>query len=369
MSEDTVVKLVLPGTFTDQLTEILRSGARALLTQAVEAEVAEFLAKHSDLKTEGGFARVVRHGHLPEREVMTGIGPVTVRQPRVRDRGAAAEDTARIRFTPAILPPDARRSKSLEVLIPILDLKGLSTGDFEEAMAALLGKDAPGLSASTISRLKEAWVDEHNRWKKRDLSARRYVYVWADGIHLQARLEDEKPCILVLIGATPEGRKELIGFTVGAKLRFDDGARESAQDWRELLIDLKNRGLAIAPKIAVADGALGFWKALGEVWPTCQEQRCWVHKAANVLNKLPKSQQPKAKRSLQEIWMAETKAEAEMAFDAFIEAYELKYEKAADCLDRTIRRPSPSQNLVSACNGAELSVVRHAQILAWCTQL
>ncbi len=332
MSEDTVVKLVQPGTFTDQLTEILRSGARALLTQAVEAEVAEFLAKHSDLKTEGGFARVVRHGHLPEREVMTGIGPVTVRQPRVRDRGAAAEDTARIRFTPAILPPHARRSKSLEVLIPILYLKGISTGDFEEAMAALLGKDAPGLSAATISRLKEAWVDEHNRWKKRDLSARRYVYVWADGIHLQARLKDEKPCILVLIGATPEGRKELIGFTVGAKLRFDDGARESAQDWRELLIDLKNRGLAIAPKIAVADGALGFWKALGEVWPTCQEQRCWVHKAANVLNKLPKSQQPKAKRSLQEIWMAETKAEAEMAFDAFIEAYELKYEKAADCL-------------------------------------
>ncbi len=251
MSEDTVVKLVQPGTFTDQLTEILRSGARALLTQAVEAEVAEFLAKHSDLKTEGGFARVVRHGHLPEREVMTGIGPVTVRQPRVRDRGAAAEDTARIRFTPAILPPYARRSKSLEVLIPILYLKGISTGDFEEAMAALLGKDAPGLSAATISRLKEAWVDEHNRWKKRDLSARRYVDVWADGIHLQARLEDEKPCILVLIGATPEGRKELIGFTVGAKLRFDDGARESAQDWRELLIDLKNRGLAIAPKIAV----------------------------------------------------------------------------------------------------------------------
>ena len=285
MSEDTVVKLIQPGRFTDQLTEILRSGARALLTQAVEAEVAEFLAKHSDLKTEGGFARVVRHGHLPEREVMTGIGP---------------------------------------------------------AMAALLGKDAPGLSASTISRLKEAWVDEHNRWKKRDLSARRYVYVWADGIHLQARLKDEKPCILVLIGATPEGRKELIGFTVGAKLRFDDGARESAQDWRELLIDLKNRGLAIAPKIAVADGALGFWKALGEVWPTCQEQRCWVHKAANVLNKLPKSQQPKAKRSLQEIWMAETKAEAEMAFDAFIEAYELKYEKAADCLGKIARRCSHS---------------------------
>jgi len=323
VSEDTVVKLVQPGTFTDQLTEVLRSGARALLTQAVEAEVAEFLAKHASLKTEEGHQRVVRHGHLPEREVMTGIGPVTVRQPRVRDRGAAA-DAERIRFTPAILPPYARRSKSLEVLIPILYLKGISTGDFEEALAALLGKDAPGLSASTISRLKEAWVDEHDRWKRRDLSARRYVYVWADGIHLQARLEDEKQCILVLIGATPEGKKELIGFT--------DGARESAHDWRELLIDLKNRGLAIAPKIAVADGALGFWKALGEVWPTCQEQRCWVHKTGNVLNKLPNSQQPKAKRSLQEIWMAETKAEAETAFDAFIEAYELKYEKAADCL-------------------------------------
>jgi len=323
VSEDTVVKLVQPGMFTDQLTEILRSGARALLTQAVEAEVAEFLAKHASLKTEEGHQRVVRHGHLPEREVMTGIGPVAVCQPRVRDRGVAAADTERIRFTPAILPPYARRSKSLEVLIPILYLKGISTGDFEEALAALLGRQAPGLSASTISRLKEAWGDEH-RWKKRDLSARRYVYVWADGIHLQARLEDDKQCILVLIGATPEGKKELIGFT--------DGARESAQDWRELLVDLKNRGLAIAPKIAVADGALGFWKALGEVWPTCVEQRCWVHKTANVLNKLPKSQQPKAKRSLQEIWMAETKAEAETAFDAFIEAYELKYEKAAECL-------------------------------------
>jgi transposase-like protein len=324
VSEDTVVKLVQPGMFTDQLTEILRSGAHALLTQAVEAEVAEFLAKHASLKTEEGHQRVVRHGHLPEREVMTGIGPVAVCQPRVRDRGVAAADTERIRFTPAILPPYARRSKSLEVLIPILYLKGISTGDFEEALAALLGRQAPGLSASTISRLKEAWGDEHNRWKKRDLSARRYVYVWADGIHLQARLEDDKQCILVLIGATPEGKKELIGFT--------DGARESAQDWRELLVDLKNRGLAIAPKIAVADGALGFWKALGEVWPTCVEQRCWVHKTANVLNKLPKSQQPKAKRSLQEIWMAETKAEAETAFDAFIEAYELKYEKAAECL-------------------------------------
>jgi len=324
VTNDNVTKLVQPGAFEDPLTEILRNGARALLAQAVEAEVAAFLDKHGDLKTEDGLQRIVRHGHLPEREVMTGIGPVGVRQPRVRDRGAPAEATERIRFTSTILPPYARRSKSLDVLLPILYLKGISTGDFAEALVALLGKDAPGLSASTISRLKEAWTDDHNRWKRRDLSARRYVYIWADGIYLQARLEDEKQCILVLIGATPEGRKELIGFT--------DGARESTQDWRELLLDLKRRGLTVAPKLAVADGGLGFWKALGEVWPTTQEQRCWVHKTANVLNKLPKSQQPKAKRSCQEIWMAETRADAVAAFDAFIESYRLKYEKAAGCL-------------------------------------
>jgi len=324
VTDDSVIKLVQPGSFEDPLTEVLRNGARALLAQAVEAEVAGFLAKHADLKTQEGCRRVVRHGHLPEREIMTGIGPVAVRQPRVRDRGAAADDGDRIRFTSAILPPYARRTRSLDVLLPILYLRGISTGDFQEALGALLGKDAPGLSASTISRLKEAWSDEHARWQRRDLSARRYVYVWADGIYLQARLEDEKQCILVLIGATPEGKKELIGFT--------DGARESAQDWRELLLDLKNRGLTIAPKIAVADGALGFWKAVGELWPTCAEQRCWVHKTANVLNKLPKSQQPKAKRALQDIWMAATRKDAEKAFDAFIDAYELKFEKAAQCL-------------------------------------
>jgi putative transposase len=323
---DNIVKLIQPGTVSDPLTEILRNGAQALLVQAVEAEVADFLAKHGDLKTGDGHRRVVRHGHLPGREVMTGIGPVAVRQPRVRDRKAGADDPERIRFTPAILPPYARRSKSLEMLIPILYLKGISTGDFEEALAALLGKDAPGLSASTIARLKEVWIDEHERWQKRELSARRYVYIWADGIHLQARLEDEKQCILVIIGATPEGKKELIGFT--------DGARESAHDWRELLLDLKRRGLSIAPELAVADGGLGFWKALGEVWPATREQRCWVHKTANVLNKLPKSQQPKAKRALQEIWMAETRNDAGASFDAFIETYELKYGKAAECLKK-----------------------------------
>ena len=326
MSDRNVIKLIQPGTFSDQLTEILRNGACALLTQAVEAEVAEFLAKHSELKTEDGLKRVVRHGHLPEREIMTGIGPVAVRQPRVRDREAGADDLDRIRFTPAILPPYARRSKSLEMLIPILYLKGISTGDFEEALAALLGKDAPGLSASTIARLKEVWVEEHKRWNERDLSTKRYVYMWADGIHLQARLEDAAQCILVIIGATPAGKKELIGFT--------DGTRESAHDWRELLLDLKRRGLSIAPELAVADGALGFWKALGEVWPQTREQRCWVHKTANVLNKLPKSQHAKAKRALAEIWMAETKTDANKAFDAFIETYQVKYDKAAECLKK-----------------------------------
>lgn len=326
MPNDNVVRLIQPGAFDDQLTEVLRNGARALLAQAVEAEVAGFLAKHAESKTEDGRARVVRHGHLPEREVMTGIGPVAVRQPRVRDRAATADDPGRIRFSPAILPPYMRRSKSIETLLPILYLKGISTGDFSEALSALLGKNASGLSAAAIGRLKDGWLDEHTAWQKRDLSMRRYVYVWADGIHLEARLEDEKQCILVIIGATPEGKKELVGFT--------DGARESAHDWRELLLDLKRRGLEASPELMIADGALGFWKAAGEVWPKAREQRCWVHKTGNVLAKLPKSQQPKAKRALQEIWMAETKAAAEAAFDAFIESYALKYEKAADCLDK-----------------------------------
>ena len=326
MSNDNVFKLVQPGAFDDQLTEILRQGARTLLAQAVEAELADFLAQHAGLKTEDGRQRIVRHGHLPEREVMTGIGSVAVRQPRVRDREAAADDPGRIRFTPAILPPYLRRSKSIETLLPILYLKGISTGDFSEALAALLGKDAPGLSPTAIARLKDGWRHEYDAWQKRDLSAKRYVYVWADGIYLQARLEDEKQCILVLIGATPEGRKELIGFT--------DGARESAQDWRDPLLDLKRRGLDARPELAIADGALGFWKAVGEIWPTTREQRCWVHKTANVLAKLPKSQQPKAKRALQEIWMAETKADAEVAFDAFIESYQVKYEKAVECLNK-----------------------------------
>ena len=253
---------------------------------------------------------------------MTGIDPVAVRAPRVRDRTGLGAD--RIRFSSALLPPYARRSKSLEVLIPVLYLKGISTGDFAEALAALLGPDAGGLSASTVARLTEVWADEHAHWLKRDLSARHYVYFWADGIHVQARLEDDAQCPLVIIGATPEGKKELVGLI--------DGVRESAQSWRELLLDLKRRGLAVAPELAIADGALGFWKAIEEVWPRTRSQRCWVHKTANVLNKLPKSQHSKAKRALQEIWMAETRNHADSAFDAFIETYAVKYDKAAACL-------------------------------------
>jgi len=240
----------------------------------------------------------------------------------VRDRLGAAD--GRIRFTSAILPPYARRSKSLEVLIPVLYLKGVSTGDFAEALSALLGQDAGGLSASTVARLKEAWTEEHGRWLKRDLSAKRYAYVWVDGIYVQARLEDDAQCLLVIIGATPEGKKELVGLA--------DGVRESAQSWHELLLDLKRRGLAIGPELAVGDGALGFWKALEEVWPKTRAQRCWVHKTANILNTLPNSLQTKAKRALQDIWMAETRTVAEAAFDGFIEVYGVKYEKAASCL-------------------------------------
>jgi len=322
VTETNVFQLSQPGTFTDPLTEVLRSGARALLTQAVEAEVAALLSCHADKLTDDGRQRLVRHGHLPERQIVTGIGPVAVRCPRVRDR--ASEGSERIRFSSAILPPYARRSKSLEVLIPILYLKGISTGEFDEALVALLGKDAGALSASTIGRLKDAWSDEHLRWSKRDLSAKHYLYFWADGIHVQARLEDDAQCLLVIIGATPEGKKELVGLV--------DGVRESAQSWRELLLDLKRRGLAMAPELAVADGALGFWQAIEEVWPKTRGQRCWVHKTANVLNKLPKSQHSKAKRALQEIWMAETKKDALAAFDTFVETWRVKYDKAVECL-------------------------------------
>jgi putative transposase len=322
MEDDKIITLRQPGAIADPLTEVLRDGARALLAQAVEAEVSQALAAHAHLTTVDGRRRLVRHGHMPERTIQTGIGPVAVRQPRVRDRGGA--DGARIRFSSTLLPPYARRTKSLDALLPILYLRGISTGDMQEALAALLGKDAPNLSPAVLARLKAGWQEEFERWKKRDLSARRYAYIWADGVYLQARMEPDKQCVLVLIGATPEGRKELIGFQVGY--------RESAQSWRELLADLKARGLAVPPKLAIGDGALGFWKALKEEFGATRQQRCWVHKTMNVLNKLPKSMQPKAKADLKEIWMAEGRADAEKALDRFLAKYEAKYDKAAACL-------------------------------------
>jgi transposase-like protein len=323
MSDTTVVPLRQPDTIEDPLTAVLRSGARRLLAQAVEAEAEAFLAEMKGLRLADGRERVVRHGHAPERLVQTGIGPVAVRRAKLRDRGAG-DGAERIRFTSAILPRWARRTPSLDALLPVLYLRGVSMGDFGEALAALLGRDAPNLSPSVIARLRGEWEADHAHWQRRDLSARRYVYLWADGVHLQARMEPQAECMLVLIGATPEGKKELVGFQVGL--------RESAQSWRELLVGLKARGLATAPELATGDGALGFWKALEEVFPSTRHQRCWVHKAANVLDKLPKSVQPAAKADLREIWMAPDRATAEAAIATFAEKYAAKYGKAVACL-------------------------------------
>ncbi len=305
------------------MSEVVRKGARRLLARAVEAEVEQFLSDHAQLKTADGRQRIVRHGHLPERKIQTGVGEVAIKKPRVRDCNGAKGD--QIKYTSAILPAYMRRSKSLDELIPALYLRGISTGDFKDVLAALLGPDAPNLSPQTIRRLKAGWQDDWEKWKKRDLSARNYLYFWADGIYLNARLDD-KQCILVIIGATPEGKKELAGFL--------DGYRESSQNWKELLLDLKSRGLDIAPKLAIGDGAMGFWRALHEVFSDTRQQRCWVHKTANVLNKMPKSMHKKAKADLQEIWMAESRNLADKAFDLFLEKYADKYYQATNCLKK-----------------------------------
>ncbi len=319
----TIVRLRQPDEIDDPLTEVLRTGARRLLAQAVEMEAEAFLAAMQDLRLPDGRARLVRHGHGPEREIQTGIGPVPVARVKIRDRGAS-DATDRVRFSSAILPKWARRTRSLDALLPILYLRGVSTGDFQEALSALLGRDAPNLSPAVVTRLTATWADEYARWRARDLSARRYVYVWADGVYLQARMEEQAECMLVLIGATPEGRKELVGFQVGV--------RESAQSWRELLVEVKRRGLSLAPEIAVGDGALGFWKALDEIFPGTRHQRCWVHKSANILNKVPKSVQRTMRADLREIHSAPTRAAAEVAMGIFVEKYGTKYARAAECL-------------------------------------
>ena len=304
----------------DALTEVLHQGARELLAVALQVEIQAYLDAHADLRDAAGRRLVTRNGYLPAREIQTGIGPVPVQQPRLRDRREHTSD----RFRSKLLPPYLRRTKSMEELLPWLYLKGVSTGDFGDALHSLLGPDAPGLSASTIVRLKKVWEKDYEAWSRRSLADKRYVYFWVDGIHFNVRLEDHRSCILVVMGATADGSKELVAV--------EDGFRESEQSWREILLDLKARGLKTAPELAVGDGALGFWKALAKEFPATRAQRCWVHKTANVLNKLPKSLQAKAKAGLNEIWMAPTRKEAVVAFDLFVASYEAKYPKATACL-------------------------------------
>ena len=325
MSRDTtVIAFRQPDNINDPLTELAREGARRMLAQVLVAEADAFVAMWKDLKLPDGRDRIVRHGHGPDRTIQTGVGPVEVRRAKVRDRHVGRE--AKIRFSSSILPKWARRTKSLDALLPVLYLRGVSTGDFQEALTALLGIDARNLSPAVISRLTAQWQADYDTWQKRDLSARRYVYVWADGVYLQARMEDNAECMLVLIGATPEGKKELVGFQTGV--------RESAQSWRELLIDIKQRGLEIAPDLAIGDGALGFWKAIEEVFPSTRHQRCWVHKTANVLNKVALSVQVNMKVDLREIYGAPTRAAAEAAIDVFADKYGAKYDKAVACLTK-----------------------------------
>ena len=302
------------------LEELARKGARQLLAQAMEAEVAEFVEKHSGTTDEEGRRLVVRNGHLPERELVTGIGPLRIRQPRVDDRGLAQEQ----RFSSQILPRYLRRVASVDNLIPILYLKGISSGDMSEALESILGPGAAGLSATNIVRLKALWEQDYQAWKARDLELKRYVYFWVDGIHFNVRLDEERSCILVVMGANESGRKELLAVS--------DGYAESKASWREILLDLKRRGLKMGPTLAVGDGALGFWAALREVYPGCREQRCWVHKTANVLDKMPKSVQGKAKGMLHEMWQAPTKEKALAAYEHFVNSWEEKYPKAVECL-------------------------------------
>ena len=312
---------------TSPLDELVRHGAQQMLQSAIEMEVDDFLAEYAERRDVRGHRLVVRNGRLPARELLTGAGRLAVQQPRVRDNTSQKE--SRVRFSSSILPPYLRRSKALDELIPWLYLKGISTGDFTEALQALVGEDAPALSPNVIVRLTQQWSQEYDVWSRRDLSEKQYVYVWADGIHVNVRLENEanqRQCLLLLMGATANGQKELIAVV--------DGYRESEQSWYELLIDLKKRGLVLAPKLAVGDGALGFWAALRKVFGETREQRCWLHKTANVLNNMPKSVQPRAKADIHEIWMAETREEAVKAFDAFLEKYQAKYPAACECLDK-----------------------------------
>ena len=322
MSQDNVIAIPTPEQ-SDPLTALLRDGARKLLAQAVDAELETFLAAYDELKDDRGRRAVVRNGYLPERQVMTGIGEVNVKIPKTRDRSGSG-----LHFRSSLIPPYLKRTKSVETVLPVLYLKGISTGDFQEALGALLGEDASGLSAATISRLKATWKTEYETWTRRDLSTSRYVYVWADGIYFNIRSEHDKQCILVLIGATENGVKEFIAIS--------DGYRESEQSWLELLVSLKHRGLQTAPKLAIGDGALGFWKALRQVYPETRHQRCWVHKTRNVLDKVPKSIQVHVKAAVQEMWRSPTREMAQTAFNTFSRMYSAKYPQAVECVEKDL---------------------------------
>ena len=322
MSKDTIIQFKTPeAERTDPLTDLLRSGAQQLIANAVEAELLELLGQYADSKDEQGRQMIVRNGYLPAREIQTGIGAVKVKVPKVRDRSGSG-----ICFHSNLLPPYLRRTKSMEELLPWLYLKGLSTGDFQEALAALLGKDAKGLSAGTISRLKDGWRADLAKWQQQRLDKKRYVYFWADGVYFNIRGDEARQCILVIVGVDEHGHKEFVAI--------EDGYRESEQSWLEVLNSLKQRGLQVAPKLAIGDGALGFWKALSKAYGETRHQRCWVHKTANVLNKLPKGAQAKAKSALHQIWMAATREDAYKAFDGFLATYRDKYPKAASCLEK-----------------------------------
>lgn len=317
MSDSNVIPLKSPA--TDSLSEILKQGAQQLLKQAIEAEVSELLAQYADHKV-GDKQAVVRNGYLPERALQTGLGDITVKMPKVRDRSDQG-----IKFNSKLVPPYLKRTKAIEEFIPWLYLKGISTGDMQPTLEALLGEGAAGLSSNTVSRLKQAWEDDYDAWRQRDLSKRRYVYVWADGIYCNVR-QDDRLCLLVMIGSDETGRKEVLAVV--------DGYRESEASWCEVIDQLTAQGLTIAPELIVGDGALGLWKAVAKRWPNTSTQRCWVHKTANVLNKVPKAVQPKVKEALKDIWMAETRGDANKAFDSCIKRFDAKYPKAMTCLKK-----------------------------------
>jgi transposase-like protein len=320
MSKSTVVEFKDRETIIDPLSEMLKAGAKQLIHQAVEAELAELLSEHVHRKTKDGRSAVIRNGYQPERDILTGIGSVPVRIPKVRSK-----DGTPVTFHSALVPPYLRKTRSIESALPWLYLKGISTGEMGAALKVLVGNDAEGLSASTISRLKKEWGKQYDEWCSASLSKDQWVYIWADGIYSGLRAEKEKLCALVIIGVNERGQKQF--------LAIEDGTRESTQSWREVLLQLKGRGMN-SPQLAVGDGAMGFWSAIEEVYPETRHQRCWVHKTANILNHLPKTAQPKAKKALHQIWMAETRTNAGNAFDLFVESYEAKYPKATLSLQK-----------------------------------